>query len=63
MKTTSKPTTGVVVYAALLLLYDQLDQLNDVAAPANDEEGQTLQLWKEGQRKRVRKGKVVDNNF
>jgi hypothetical protein len=58
-----KPTTGVVVYAALLWLYDQLDQLNEVAAPANDEEGQTLQLWKEGQRKRVRKGKILDNNF
>lgn len=58
-----KPTTGVVVYAALLWLYDQLDQLKEVAAPTNDDEGQSLQLWKESQRKRVRHGKILDNDF
>lgn len=56
-----KPATGMVVYAALLWLYNQLEQLIEVADPANDEEGLALQAGKE--RQRVRKGKVLDNDF
>ena len=33
-----KPATGLVVYAALLWLYDQLQQLDEVADPAKDKE-------------------------
>jgi hypothetical protein len=54
-------STGMVVYAALLWLYDQLDQLNEVADPSNDEEGLTLDSVR--QRQRVRKGKGLDNDF
>jgi transcriptional regulator with XRE-family HTH domain len=56
-----KPATGLVVYAALLWLYDQLNQLENVADPSNDEEGLALALARE--RKRVRKKRDLDRDF
>lgn len=56
-----KASTGLVVYAALLWLYDQLHQLDKVANPATDEEGLTLELARAPVR--VRKGKSLDNDF
>jgi DNA-binding XRE family transcriptional regulator len=56
-----KPATGMIVYAALLWLYDQLDQLSEVADPSNDIEGQALEFGR--RRKRVRKRKGLDNDF
>lgn len=56
-----KASTGIVVYAALLWLYDQLDQLDEVCNPSKDREGVALAMAKE--RKRVRKGKTLDNEF
>ncbi|HEY9714686.1 MAG TPA: hypothetical protein V6C72_14560 [Chroococcales cyanobacterium] len=56
-----KASTGIVVYAALLWLYDQLHQLEDVADPYNDKEGLALERAKE--RTRVRKSKGFSNDF
>lgn len=56
-----KAATGIVVYAALLWLYNQLEQLNEVADPSKDFEGLSLASMRE--RKRVRKGKGLDNDF
>ena len=56
-----KASTGMVVYAALLWLYDQLDQLEDVADPAKDKEGLSLEIA--NKRTRVRKGKGLDRDF
>ncbi|MBX9671662.1 MAG: hypothetical protein K2X93_29000 [Candidatus Obscuribacterales bacterium] len=56
-----KVSTGMVVYAALLWLYDQLDQLNDVADPSKDEEGLSMESARA--RQRVRKGRGLDNDF
>ncbi|MCC7529854.1 MAG: XRE family transcriptional regulator [Candidatus Melainabacteria bacterium] len=56
-----KPSTGMVVYAALLWLYDQLDQLSEVADPSKDIEGLALDSARE--RQRARKGKGMDNDF
>lgn len=56
-----KPSTGMVVYAALLWLYDQLDQLADVADPSIDLEGIALESAKK--RRRVRKSKGLSNDF
>jgi len=56
-----KPSTGIVVYAALLWLYNQLDQLNEVAEPARDREGIALEATRE--RRRVRKGRGLSNDF
>jgi transcriptional regulator with XRE-family HTH domain len=56
-----KAATGMVVYAALLWLYDQLDQLAEVADPSNDVEGLSLESAKG--RQRVRKGRGLDNDF
>lgn len=56
-----KPSTGMVVYAALLWLYDQLYQLDEVADPSNDKEGLSLEMAK--QRARVRKSKGLHNDF
>src|SRR5438270_13323528 len=53
-----KPSTGVVVYAALLWLYDQLQQLEEAADPASDKEGLSLELSKG--RVRVRKGRGLE---
>lgn len=56
-----KPSTGMVVYAALLWLYDLLAELDEVAEPANDREGLTLESAR--QRTRARKSKGLDNDF
>jgi transcriptional regulator with XRE-family HTH domain len=56
-----KPSTGVVVYAALLWLYDQLHQLEAVADPTKDEEGSSLGLARE--RTRVRKRRGLESDF
>jgi transcriptional regulator with XRE-family HTH domain len=56
-----KASTGMVVYAALLWLYDQLDQLGEVADPSKDMEGLSLESVQE--RQRVRKGRGLDSDF
>lgn len=38
-----KPTTGVAAYLGALWVLGLLGQMNDVADPAHDEEGQTLE--------------------
>ena len=39
-----KPSAGIAIYVALLWVYGLLDQMNDVADPAKDEEGQALAI-------------------
>jgi len=56
-----KPSTGIAAYAALLWAFDLLDQLNDVAGPTKDPEGQTLALSRE--RSRARAKGDLDNDF
>jgi len=56
-----KPSTGMVVYAALLWLYDRLHQFETLADPAKDEEG--LLLDRARQRKRVRKARGLESDF
>ena len=56
-----KPSTGVAVYAAMLWALDLLDQLDLVAAPEKDEEGQTLALSRE--RARARPKTELSNDF
>lgn len=56
-----KPSTGLVVYAALLWVYDQLDQLEVVADPNKDEQGLSLALARE--HTRVRKKQSVPSDF
>ena len=56
-----KPSTGIVVYVALLWAYDLLQLLNEVAAPVHDEEGQALALA--GERSRARSKDELDNDF
>jgi len=56
-----KASTGIVVYAALLWLYDQLNQLEEVADPFKDKEG--LSLARARERTRVRKSRGLANDF
>jgi transcriptional regulator with XRE-family HTH domain len=56
-----KPSTGIVVYAALLWALDLLDQLDVVASPESDQEGQTLALARE--RSRARPKTELSNDF
>ncbi|MBS0444868.1 MAG: XRE family transcriptional regulator [Proteobacteria bacterium] len=56
-----KPTTGIAIYAAMLWALDLLGQMDDVAAPEKDEEGQTLALSRERARARPKTG--LDNDF
>jgi transcriptional regulator with XRE-family HTH domain len=56
-----KASTGLVVYAALLWLYNQLDQLSEVADPSKDKEGLALDSVRH--RQRARKGAGLDNDF
>ena len=51
-----KPSSGAVVYMALLWAYDLLDQMDAVADPAHDERGRALALAHERKRSRQRKG-------
>jgi transcriptional regulator with XRE-family HTH domain len=56
-----KPTTGIAVYAAMLWALDLLNQMDDVAAPERDDEGQTLALARE--RGRARPKTELSNDF
>ena len=56
-----KPSTGMVVYAALLWVFDLLGQLDEVADPSADKEGLALEARKG--RKRARKSAGLDNEF
>jgi DNA-binding XRE family transcriptional regulator len=56
-----KPSTGIAIYLGLLWAYDLLGQLDDVADPIHDEQGQTLTLVHG--RKRARKSKGLNNDF
>ena len=56
-----KGSTSAAVYTALLWAYDLLDQMNDIADPALDEEGLALSL--SGERTRARAKEGLDNDF
>ncbi|WP_341987800.1 helix-turn-helix transcriptional regulator [Azorhizobium sp. AG788] len=56
-----KPSTGIVVYAALLWAMGMADQLGRVADPLRDEEGLTLAKVKG--RAKAGGRKVLDNDF
>jgi transcriptional regulator with XRE-family HTH domain len=56
-----KPSTGIVVYAALLWLYDLLQPLEELADPLRDKEGVALEASKA--RTRARKGGGLNNDF
>jgi transcriptional regulator with XRE-family HTH domain len=56
-----KPTTAIVVYAALLWAYDLLAPFGELANPLKDEQGLALASHKEPAR--VRKAGGLDNDF
>ncbi|WP_374531767.1 helix-turn-helix domain-containing protein [Novosphingobium sp.] len=56
-----KLSTSVAVYAALLWTYDLLQPLSEVADPAQDSEGLTLDRLQGRERARAPKG--LDNDF
>jgi transcriptional regulator with XRE-family HTH domain len=56
-----KPSTGIVVYSALLWLYDLLQPVEALADPLKDKEGLSLEAAKAP--KRVRKSGGLDNDF
>ena len=56
-----KPSTGIVVYSALLWLYDLLQPLGELADPLKDKEGLTLEAAKAPAR--ARKSGGLDNEF
>ena len=56
-----KPSTSVAVYTALLWALDLLDQLDPVAAPERDQEGQILARSRE--RGRARPRTELSNDF
>lgn len=56
-----KPSTGVVVYSALLWLYDLMEPLNSLADPTQDSEGLMLEAAKAP--KRARKSRGLNNDF
>jgi transcriptional regulator with XRE-family HTH domain len=56
-----KPSTGIVVYIALLWALDLLDHMETVADPTKDTTGQRLSLSNE--RSRARHKTEVDNEF
>jgi transcriptional regulator with XRE-family HTH domain len=56
-----KPSTGIVVYAALLWLYDLLAPFGDLADPSNDQEGLVRESAKG--RSRARKSGALDRDF
>lgn len=56
-----KPSTGVVVYAALLWVYGLLDDFRLLADPGRDQEGLTLARLQEKDRVRYEQG--PDNDF
>jgi transcriptional regulator with XRE-family HTH domain len=56
-----KSSTGIAVYAAMLWALDLLGPMAGLAAPEQDEEGQTLALSRE--RARARPDRGLDNDF
>ncbi len=56
-----KPSTGLVVYAALLWTYDLLGPVSELADPSRDEEGLTLEL--SSGRARARTKEELDSDF
>lgn len=56
-----KPSTSIAVYTAMLWALDLLGQLDEVARPENDAEGQTLALASE--RGRARAKTELSNDF
>ena len=56
-----KPSTGIVVYTALLWLYGLLRPFEDLADPAKDKEGLSLEPAKE--RARASKAGDLDSDF
>lgn len=56
-----KPSTSIAVYTAMLWALDLLRQLDEVARPENDAEGQTLALANE--RGRARAKTELSNDF
>jgi len=56
-----KVATGIAVYVGLLWTYGLLDQLVEVADPANDKEGLALSLAHE--RIHARRPDALDNDF
>lgn len=56
-----KPSTGIVVYSALLWLYDLLEPVSSLADPTKDSEGLSLEAAKSPHR--VRKTRGLDNDF
>ena len=56
-----KPTTTVVIYAALLWVYRLLDGFGQLADPSRDTEGMTLARSTE--RARARNLELLDNDF
>lgn len=56
-----KPSTGIVVYTALLWAYDLLGPMEALADPARDEEG--LSLERSTGRTRARASEELDNDF
>jgi hypothetical protein len=56
-----KPSTGIAVYAALLWVFDLINQLDEVADPAKDAEGHALALAREPSR--ARDSGENDNDF
>lgn len=56
-----KPSTGIAVYVALLWALGLIDQLDTLASPETDQEGQTLALSRERARARPKTG--GDNDF
>jgi transcriptional regulator with XRE-family HTH domain len=57
-----KFTTGIGIYAALLWAFNLLSQLEEVADPAKDDEGQILALARERERAR-QSDEGLDNDF
>lgn len=56
-----KPSTSIAAYTAMLWALGLLPQIDDVAAPEKDEEGQTLALGRERARARTKIG--LSNEF
>lgn len=56
-----KLTTGIAVYSALLWAYDLLRPMADLADPASDSEGLTLEGLRG--RRRARASEELDNDF
>ena len=56
-----KPSTGIVVYTALLWAYDLLGPVSELADPRRDEEGLALEL--SSGRVRARATEELDSDF